>query len=45
MTILPRDLTVDEGELTPSLKVRRAVVERHFSDQLDSMYEGSVASI
>jgi long-chain acyl-CoA synthetase len=45
VAILPRDLTVDEGELTPSLKVRRAVVERHFSDQLDGMYEGSVASL
>jgi len=36
--ILPRDLTVEDGELTPSMKVRRAVVERQNMDQLDRLY-------
>lgn len=36
--ILPRELTVETGELTPSLKIKRAVVARHFSDVIDSIY-------
>jgi long-chain acyl-CoA synthetase len=43
--ILPRDLSVEEGELTPSLKVRRKIVERKYKDMLDALYEGSVASM
>ena len=37
-TILTRDLTEENGELTTSLKVKRKVVEQHFADQLDAMY-------
>jgi long-chain acyl-CoA synthetase len=42
--ILPRDLTVDEGDLTPSLKVKRKVVEKKYGEVLDQMYAGAVAS-
>jgi long-chain acyl-CoA synthetase len=38
-TILPRDLSEEDGELTASLKVKRKVVEEHFADLLDKMYE------
>lgn len=37
-TILDRDLSEAEGEITPSLKVKRKVVEEHFAGQLDAMY-------
>lgn len=37
-TILPRDLTVDEGELTPSLKLKRRVVIERFGDEVESLY-------
>jgi len=37
-TVLPRDLSEEEGELTASLKVKRKVVEEHFADLLDAMY-------
>ena len=36
--ILPRDLSVDDGELTPSLKIKRKVVETRYADLLQSMY-------
>ncbi|MCL2490045.1 MAG: long-chain fatty acid--CoA ligase [Propionibacteriaceae bacterium] len=36
--ILDRDLSLDLGEVTPSLKVRRAVVMRHFAPQIEAIY-------
>ncbi|MGB3015714.1 MAG: long-chain fatty acid--CoA ligase [Candidatus Nanopelagicales bacterium] len=36
--ILDRDFTVEEGELTPSLKVKRKAVETKYRDILDAMY-------
>jgi long-chain acyl-CoA synthetase len=38
--ILDRDLTVESGELTPSLKVRRKVVETNYRESLNSLYGG-----
>ncbi|MFC8247353.1 AMP-dependent synthetase/ligase [Streptomyces chartreusis] len=39
--VLPRDLDVEHGELTPSLKVKRPVVEREYADLVEAMYEGA----
>jgi long-chain acyl-CoA synthetase len=36
--ILPRDFTQEEGELTPTLKLRRKVVHEHFADEIDRLY-------
>lgn len=36
--ILERDLTVEDGEITPSMKVKRKVVEEHYRDRLDELY-------
>lgn len=41
--ILPRDLTIEAGELTPSLKVKRKVVEQKYKQMLDKLYEGALA--
>jgi long-chain acyl-CoA synthetase len=37
-TILDHDLTVEEGDLTPSLKLKRKVVAEKYSDLLDAHY-------
>ncbi|MFE0641318.1 AMP-dependent synthetase/ligase [Streptomyces sp. NPDC058877] len=39
--LLPRDLDIEHGELTPSLKLKRPVVERAYKDLIEEMYEGS----
>ena len=42
-TILPRDLSIETGELTPSMKVKRKAVETTFSDDIEKMYVGSLS--
>jgi len=37
-TILPRELSIAEGELTPTLKVKRNVVTAHFEAEIEAMY-------
>ena len=37
--ILPRDLTIDNGELTPTLKIRRKQINENWSEKIESMYE------
>ena len=37
-TILPRDLNVDEGELTPTLKIRRKQINENWAKEIESMY-------
>ncbi len=41
--ILDRDLTVEDGEVTPSMKVRRKVVEGKYETLLDSMYASGMS--
>lgn len=36
--ILPADFTIESGELTPSLKVKRGLVNKRYRSELDSMY-------
>ena len=37
-TILPRDLNIDEGELTPTLKIRRKQIRENWANEIESMY-------
>jgi len=36
--ILPRDFSQEAGELTPTLKLRRRIVQEHFSDEIEKLY-------
>jgi long-chain acyl-CoA synthetase len=44
-TILPRDFSIEDGELTPSMKVKRRSVEHSFGDDIEKMYVGSLAGM
>lgn len=36
--ILPSDLSVERGELTPTLKIRRAQIEKRYAEEIDGLY-------
>jgi long-chain acyl-CoA synthetase len=37
-TILPRDFSAEEGEITPTLKLKRRVCEEHFAAEIEALY-------
>jgi len=37
-TLLPREFSQDSGEITPTQKIRRKVVEQHFGPEIEAMY-------
>ena len=39
-TVLSRQLSIEGGELTPTLKIKRNKVSEHFASEIDAMYEG-----
>jgi long-chain acyl-CoA synthetase len=39
--VLPRDLSIEDGELTPTLKVKRAVVAKTYEHVIEDIYSGS----
>jgi long-chain acyl-CoA synthetase len=39
ITLLAAEFTIDGGELTPTLKVKRNVIEKRYSDLIDKMYD------
>ena len=37
--VLPRDFSAEEGEVTPTQKLRRKVIEEHFAAEIAALYE------
>ncbi len=42
--LLDHDFSIEDGKLTPSLKVKRAIVEQEFKEQINKLYEENAIS-
>ncbi|HVQ37101.1 MAG TPA: long-chain fatty acid--CoA ligase [Pyrinomonadaceae bacterium] len=38
IVLLPEEFTIDKGELTPTLKVKRRIIDQKFGDLIDEIY-------
>ncbi len=45
VALLPRDLTIEDGELSPTLKIKRRVVEKKFAPLIELAYARSVSPV
>jgi long-chain acyl-CoA synthetase len=36
--LLPREFSIDKGEITPTLKIKRAVIDENYKDLIDKLY-------
>jgi long-chain acyl-CoA synthetase len=43
--VLPRDFTMEHGEITPTLKLRRRAVQEHFADEIEALYAEPQAAV
>ncbi len=39
IVLLPREFSIEAGELSATLKIRRAVVERHYRNEIEEMFQ------
>ncbi len=42
VVLLSEEWTIDTGELTPSLKIKRKIIEQKFAAQIEAMYESQI---
>ena len=43
-SILPRDFTIEDDEVTPTLKLKRRNVMAHFAETVDQLYDASLSA-
>ncbi len=43
IALLDKEFTIESGELTPSLKIKRNVIEKRYKEIIDSLYNEAVA--
>jgi long-chain acyl-CoA synthetase len=41
--VVPREFSVEGGELSPSMKIKRRVVEKNYAAAIEQAYGGSVS--
>jgi long-chain acyl-CoA synthetase len=42
--LVPEEFTAEDGALTPTLKLRRKVIEERYRRQINDLYEGAEAA-
>lgn len=42
-TLLPREFSIEMGEITPTLKLRRKIIMERFRKEIEAMYKPSKA--
>jgi long-chain acyl-CoA synthetase len=45
VAVIPDEFTIDDGSLTPTLKIKRRVVEQRYHDLIESLYAGHTAGL
>ncbi len=45
IAILPRDFTIESGELTPKMSIKRKVVEQRNAELIEGLYQGTLAAM
>ncbi|MFN4150172.1 MAG: long-chain fatty acid--CoA ligase, partial [Candidatus Sericytochromatia bacterium] len=43
-TLLPNEFTIESNEITPTLKLKRKVINQNYSELIESMYEKAEVS-
>ncbi|HEY1882854.1 MAG TPA: long-chain fatty acid--CoA ligase [Candidatus Cybelea sp.] len=43
IVIVPHEFSVERGELSPSMKIKRRMVEQHYAAEIERAYEGATA--
>jgi long-chain acyl-CoA synthetase len=41
VVIVPREFSVEGGELSPAMKIKRRIVEERYTDAIDHVYAGA----
>ncbi|HYV24372.1 MAG TPA: hypothetical protein VE969_03975, partial [Pyrinomonadaceae bacterium] len=41
IALLPEEFSIDKGEMTPTLKVKRSVIDEKYNMLIDELYRGA----